>query len=55
MVEPMLNILHKNSFCNFVKYRKSFFPSFIKNNYWINTFFPCEEEDINTMDWTSNK
>ena len=26
-----------------------------KNNYYINTFSPCEEEDTNTVDWTSNK
>ena len=33
----------------------SFFPSLVRNNYYINTFSPCEEEDTNTVDRTSNK
>ena len=33
VVEPMLNTLRKDIFCDFVKYRKSFFPSLVKNNY----------------------
>ena len=29
----MLNTLRKDIFCDFVKYRQSFFPSLVKNNY----------------------
>ena len=41
LAEPMLNILWKNSFYNFVKILLS---SLVKNNYKINTFSPGEEE-----------
>ena len=33
VVEPVLNTLRKDIFCDFVKYRQSFFLSLVKNNY----------------------
>ena len=57
MVEPVLNILGRQSFCNFVRQdtAKVSSLSLLKITAKPTHSLPCKEEDTNTMDRTSNK
>ena len=57
MVEPVLNILGRQNFCNFVRQdtAKVSSLSLLKITAKPTHSLPCKEEDTNTMDRTSNK
>ena len=55
MVKPMLNILCRHSFCDFVKIPEKFLPLPMLEITTKSTYSPSEEEDTNAVDRTLNK